>query len=103
MTTVYADSPYGMTQSVSGNKQALTSEWLQQFAAFTNGGTIPFWIRYQYKVNFIITGGTKDNPTYGGLGTLGEKNDKNKSISGLRIFLAFFQIPQFFLSIAGNG
>jgi len=103
MTTVYADSPYGMTQSVSGNKQALTSEWLQQFAAFTNGGTIPFWIRYQYKVNFIITGGTKDNPTYGGWGPLDETVDKINAIPGLRILLPIQQFPQFMLSIDGTG
>jgi hypothetical protein len=102
-TLVYNTSPYACTIYVSGQKTALDYERLQQFAAFTQGGTIPFTIRYQYSANYVITAGSPSNPTYGGWGPLDETVDKVNGIPGLRLLVNLAYFPSNWLAIDATG
>jgi len=66
MPTVYSDSSYACTIYVSGQKPALSADRLTTFASFTQGGTIPFYIRWQYSWKYIET----SKNVYGGWGHL---------------------------------
>src|SRR5438128_1819410 len=103
MTVIYVDSPYAMTRYVSNQKTALTYDSLQLFSSFTQGGTIPFFVRYQYSANLIVTGGTAANPVYGGWGPLDETVDKMMATPGLRFIFNLAYLPKFWLAIDKNG
>ena len=94
MTTIYTDSPYCCTIYVSGQKNVLSADRLATFASFTNGGTIPFYIRWQYSAKYAIDGGsTPSHPAYNGFGPLDETVDKIMATPGLRLILNLAYLP----------
>src|SRR5437016_4039513 len=99
MTTVYQDSPYAVTVYVSGQKPALSYDRLQLFSSFTQGGTIPFYIRWSYSWKYIET--TKN--VYGGWGPLDETVDKINATPGLRLLLDISYAPQWWLALDATG
>ena len=101
--TYYADSPYAHTRYVSGQKAAISADTLRLYASYTQGGTIPFTVRYQYSAKYIITAGTPSNPTYGGWGPLDETVDKINGTPGLKLMVNLAYLPHQWLAIDRNG
>lgn len=99
MTTVYQDSPYGTTIYVGSGKAALNYEQLQVFASLTNGGSIPFTVRYQYLWKYTET----SQGVYNGFGPLDEVVDKVNAIPGLKLLLPIAGAPSWWCNIDANG
>jgi len=99
MPTVYSDSSYCATIYVSGQKPALSADRLATFASFTNGGTIPFYIRWQYSWKYIET----SKNVYGGWGPLDETVDKINGTPGLRLILNLAYAPSWWLALDATG